>query len=113
MALFPRKLRSIALGTVAADADGAFSITIHLPPTVPPGVYELSANGADSATTEVTVLEAASGTEGVATAQPSESVSNDRSAGEAIGLGALTAAFAISGAVLLALSRTRPRRSAN
>jgi hypothetical protein len=96
----------IALGDVAADAAGAFTITIHLPASVSPAIYELAADGRESASTEVTVLPAAAGETSAPLIQPAASVSNDRSTGEAIGLAVMTAVLALAGAGLLWLSRT-------
>jgi hypothetical protein len=96
----------IALGDTAADADGGFAITIHLPASVTPGIYELAAEGADSASTEVTVLPATAGETAPQQSEPTASVSSDRSTAEAIGLAVLTAALALGGAGLLWLSRT-------
>jgi hypothetical protein len=96
----------IALGDVAADADGGFTITIHLPASVTPGIYELAAEGADSASAEVTVFPATAGETAPPSIEPAASVSSDRSTGEAIGLAGLTAALALVGAGLLWLSRT-------
>ncbi len=101
-------VQPIELGRVSAEADGSFSITLHLPATVSPGIYELAADGKESATTEVTVLEpAAGGTEPAPERQETESVSSDRPAGETVGLALATALLAALGAGLLWLSRTR------
>jgi hypothetical protein len=98
------------LGRIAADEQGAFSITLHVPETVRPGLYQLAADGEESATTEVTVLER---TDGGAPAEPepraTEPVSNDRPSGEVIGLAAFTAAIAALALGLLWLSRTPAR----
>lgn len=99
----------VELGTVAVEADGSFSITLHLPATVSPGIYELAADGKESATTEVTILEpVADGAEPAAEHEETENVSSDRPAGETVGLALVTAVLAALGAALLWLSRTRP-----
>lgn len=100
----------IALGTVAADAEGAFTETLHLPASVRPAIYQLAAEGEESATADVTVLEPAAGDAPVEPEPPStEPVSNDRPSGEVIGLAAFTGAIALLAVTLLWLSRTRPR----
>ncbi len=98
----------LELGTVAVEADGSFSITLHLPATVSPGIYELAADGKESAATEVAVLEPAAGEAQPAPEhQATENVSSDRPAGETVVLALATAVLAALGAGLLWLSRTR------
>lgn len=103
-------MEPIELGPVAADEQGAFSITLHVPESVRPGLYQLAAEGEESATTEVTVL---ARVDGGAPIEPgpsaTEPVSNDRPTGEVAGLATFTAAIAVLALGLLWLSRT-PRR---
>ena len=103
----------VALGTVAVEADGSFSITLHLAGTVSPGIYELAADGKESATTEVTVLEPAAGEAGAPIKQQeTEEVPSDRPTGETVLLVVLTIVAAALGAGLVWLSRARPRGGA-
>lgn len=100
----------IELGRVPADEEGAFSVILHVPATVRPGLYQLVAEGQESDTTDVTVLELAEGPVEIER-EPlaGGSVSNDRPTGEVVGLAAVTAAIALVGAGMLWLSRTHPR----
>ena len=103
-------INPIELGRVPADGEGAFSATLHVPASARPGLYQLAAEGQESDTTDVTVLEPA---EGPVDIEPEPlaggSVSNDRPTAEVLGLAALTAAIALVGVGLLWLSRTHPR----
>jgi hypothetical protein len=100
----------IELGRVPADDEGAFSATLHVPATVRPGLYRLAAEGKESATADVPVLEPAEGPVDIEPAPlAGGSVSNDRPAGEVVGLAALTAAIALVAVGLLWLSRTHPK----
>ncbi len=99
----------IELGRVAADEQGAFSITLHIPEAVRPGLYQLAADGEDSATTDVTVLEPPAGSVVSTPVSQSGPVSNDRPPAEVAGLATFTAAIAVLALGLLWLSRT-PRR---
>lgn len=103
----------IELARVSSDQDGTFSASVHVPAEVKAGLYQLAAEGEESATTEVTILGAASGSAPGQPGQPEPpsagSVSNDRKAGEVAGLAAFTAAVALLSLGLLRLSRTRPR----
>lgn len=101
----------VEIGRVPADAEGAFTETLHVPATVRPGIYQLAADGEEFATVDVTVLEPAAGDAPVDFEPPStESVSNDRPAGEVVGLTIFAATVAAVAAGLLWWSRTRPRR---
>lgn len=103
-------VKPIEIGRVPADGEGAFEAELHVPATVPPGIYQLAAEGEESATTAVTVLEPASGAPVTEPEpRPAEPVSNDRPAGEIVGLAAFTAAIAAAATALLWLSRTRAR----
>ena len=74
----------IDLGEVQADAEGDFTAQFRLPVDLVPRTYQLRATGAESATTELTVLAAAG------TANPIgptvEVASRERPVGETIGL---------------------------
>lgn len=98
----------IELGTVPVESDGSFAATLHVPETVESGIYQLAADGEESAETEVTVLEPAEGSEVVSEPEASREVSSDRPTGETIGLVVTAFLLAAAGAGLLALSRTRP-----
>lgn len=100
----------IELGRVPADEEGAFSATLHVPATVRPGLYQLAAEGQESDTTDVTVLEPAEGPVEIEAEPPAGgSVSNDRPTGEVLGLAAITAGIALVAVGLLWLSRTHPK----
>jgi hypothetical protein len=101
----------IELGRVAADEQGAFSITLHVPETVRPGLYQLAAEGEESATTDVTVLEPPAGSVVSTPVSQSRAVSNHRPTGEVVGLAAFTAAIAALALGLLWLGRTPAPRS--
>ncbi len=101
----------IELGRIPADADGGFTETLHIPASVPAGVFTLAADGKESATFEVTVFERPEG-ENPAAATPSEanaSVSHHRSTAETAGLASFLAAIVLAALGLLWLSRTHPR----
>ena len=101
----------IALGEVAADEEGAFSVSLHLPVAVEPGIYLVAAEGEESAETDVTVLAPQEAGDEMETGAEGDSITNDAPAGETFGLAALTAALAVIGAGLVWLSRTRPHRT--
>lgn len=103
----------VEIGRVPADAEGAFTATLHLPATVRPGIYQLAAEGEESATADLTVLQPAAGDAPVEPEPSStEPVSNDRPSAEVIGLAAFTGAIALLAVVLLWLSGARPRPQA-
>lgn len=100
----------VELGTVQVGADGSFVETLHVPATVRPGLYLLAADGQESATFDVTVLEPADGSEPATPAgESAASVENDRPVAETIGLAVFTALVAAAAAAALWWSRTRPR----
>lgn len=99
------------LGRIPADQDGNFDETLHVPASVPAGIYELAADGEESATTQVTILEPAAG-EPAGAPQPevaTGAVENHRPTGETIGLAAFVAVIALGAAALLWTSRTKAR----
>ena len=101
----------VELGRIPADADGNFSETLHVPASVTAGLYQLAADGAESATAEVTVLEPADGT-AAAPPQPAAAsgpVENHRPTGETIGLAVFAAITALVAVGLLWASRTHAR----
>lgn len=97
----------ILLGRISADANGAFIAELHVPASVSPGIYRLAAEGKESATAEITVLSAASSSGAAANASATGDVSNDRPAGETIGLALFSALLAAAGLAALWFSRTR------
>lgn len=100
----------IELGRVPVDSEGAFTQTLHVPADVRPGLYQLAADGKESATFDVTVLASTDGAEEVDTAGAAqESVSNDRPTREAVGLVIFTVVIALAAVALLWASRTHPR----
>lgn len=101
----------VELGRIHADADGTFTETLHVPASMPPGLYQLAADGEESATAEVTILEPASGSADAAP-QPAAAggpVENHRPSGETVGLGVFTAVVALFAVGLLWASRTHAR----
>jgi hypothetical protein len=95
------------LGRIPADEDGGFTVTLHIPASVAPGLYELAAEGQKSATFEVTILDPPAGS--AVAAEPAAaagSASNNRPAGETLGLAVFTAAIALAAVGLLWASRT-------
>lgn len=98
----------VELGRVPADAEGGFDETLHVPANAPAGLYQLAADGTESATTEVTVLEPL-GEQAGAPQPETASVENHRSAAETAGLASFVGALAIAAVGLLWLSRTRQR----
>lgn len=104
----------IELGRVPADDEGAFNETLHVPTDVRPGLYQLAADGEESATFDVTVLEPTEGTgEAEAIGEAEGSVSNDRPAGETVGLAIFTGVIALAAVALLWTSRTHARTASS
>lgn len=100
----------IELGRIPADAEGAFTETLHVPADVRPGLYALAADGEESATFDVTILEPAEGALEVDAGKAAqEPVSNDRPTGETIALAIFTGAIALAALGLLWASRTHAR----
>lgn len=102
----------IELGAVPVETDGSFTATLHVPETAESGIYQLAADGQESAEVEVTVLEPADGSEVVSEPGEDGDVSSDRPASETIGLVIATLLIALAGTALLALSRTRSHQPA-
>lgn len=101
----------VELGRIPADADGNFTETLHVPASVTAGLYQLAADGVESATADVTVLEPATGAP-AGTEQPvggTATVENHRPTGETIGLAVFAAVTAIAAVGLLWASRTHAR----
>lgn len=100
----------IELGRIPVGEDGTFTATLHIAVDTRPGLYQLAADGEESATFDVTVLEPA---EDAAATEPTrdsqEFGSNNRPAGETIGLAVFTGGIALGGIALLWVSRTRAR----
>lgn len=103
----------IALGTVPVSEDGTFEITLHLSAEVRPGLYELVAIGGDeTVSAEATILGPVGGAAQNATAAVDD-VTNNRPAGETVGLAIATALIALAGgAIVLFGRRERTRRLA-
>lgn len=59
----------IDLGEVQADAEGDFTAQFRLPADLAPGTYRLQAKGAESATTELSVVGGAGATASIAQAE--------------------------------------------
>lgn len=102
----------IELGSVSVESDGSFAVTFHVPATAAPGIYQLAADGEESAETEVAILEPADGSGEVPEPGESGEVSSDRPAGETAGIAVATILVATTGIGLLAFSRTRAHRPA-
>lgn len=106
--------QTVELGRILADADGNFTQTLHVPASVAPGLYQLAAQGQESATAEVTVLKPAAGT---AAAPPpgasSATVENQRPTRETVVLAVFTALVALMAVGLLWVSRTHARAAAD
>jgi hypothetical protein len=104
----------VELARIPADADGNFTETLHVPASIPAGLYELAADGEESATAEVTILEPASGSADAARqpAATGEAVKNHRPSGETIGLAVFTVFVAVVAIGLLWFSRTRTHAQA-
>jgi hypothetical protein len=102
---------SVTLGAAPVGADGSFAITLHVPSSVQPGLYELVAvTGNETTSAEATILalpgtDAASG--GTAT---NEEVSNDRPTGETVGLAIVTALLALLGGAIVLIERRQAAR---
>lgn len=103
---------AVELGRVPVGATGEFQALLHVPASMRAGLYELAAEGKESATAEVTILESAAGTQpGGAASEAEGDVSNDRAASEVIGLALVTAATALAGIGVLWRFRPHPRRA--
>ncbi len=101
----------VELGRIPADANGNFTETLHVPASVTAGLYQLAADGQESATAEGTVLEPATGAPSSAE-QPmpaAAAVENHRPTGETVGLALFTVATALVAVGLLWASRTHAR----
>ena len=97
----------IELGRIPADGEGAFTETLHVPADVRPGLYQLAADGEESATFDVIVLDPTEGAPEVEpTGEAQESASNNRPAGETLGLTIFTGVIGLAAVALLWASRT-------
>jgi len=81
----------IDLGEAEAGDDGDFTAQFRVPSDLKPGTYQLQAKGAETATTEITVVAAAGAENTTQSAMAAESVPpvRERPLGETIGLVAL------------------------
>lgn len=94
----------ISLGRVSADGDGGFTVEFHVPASVEPGIYQLAAEGEESASVALTVLAAPDSPADEATLQAKSEVSRGRSPGEKVLLATFSALLAIAGLAALRLS---------
>ena len=101
-------LEPILLGQAHADARGAFEETLHVPAGVRPGLYELAADGKESAKATVTILGTSNPGQSGSPRETTEAVSYDRPTGETIGLAVFVAILTAAGAAAHWVSRTRP-----
>jgi hypothetical protein len=102
---------SVPLGPVPVGADGAFTITLHVPGTVQPGLYELVAIAGDETTSaEATVLAVPGENAARGGTAADEEVSNDRPAAETVGLAIMTAVLALVGAAIVLIERRQAAR---
>jgi hypothetical protein len=100
----------IELGRIPADGAGTITATLHVPASVRAGLYQIAADGQDSATAEVTILAATSEiTDAPAQPASANAIENQRPAGETIGLAVFTAIVAVVAVGLLWVSRTHAR----
>lgn len=94
------------LGEVKTDAEGDFTEQFLLPADLPPGTYQVKANGPQSATTQITVLAAGGGQPAGAMAPATSEPLRARPVVETVGLVAL---FGILAGLGLLLAWTAPR----
>jgi len=102
----------IDLGEAEAGDDGDFTAQFRVPADLKPGSYQLQAKGAETATTEITVV-AASSTESTTNATMAEAPAapvRERPLGETIGLVAL---FGVLAGLGLFFARTVRREPAS
>lgn len=90
--------RRVDLGEVQADATGDFTASLALPADLPPGTYQLTATGAKTATTQLTVVGGAASGAPAGSMAPAP-VLRERPLGESIGLVVLFGALAALGLV--------------
>ena len=99
------------LGPAPVGADGTFAITLHIPSSVAPGLYELVATTGDETTSaEATILSAAGKNAAGGGLTAEEDVNNDRPTGESVGLAVVTAVLGLAGAAIVLLERRLPAR---
>ena len=99
----------IDLGEVQADEEGDFEAQFRVPADLAPGTYQVQATGAESATTEITVV-AASGAEGAPAMSPAmmEVPVRERPLSETVGLVALVGVLAGLGLFFARTARREP-----
>ena len=97
----------IDLGEAQADEEGDFTAQFRVPADLAPGTYQVQATGAESATTEITVV-AASGAEGAMSPAMMEVPVRERSLIETIGLVALFGVLAALGLFFARTARREP-----
>ena len=99
----------IDLGEVQANAEGDFSAQFRLPEDLKPGTYQVTAKGAESATTSITVL----GVTGDASSQGAMVVApvlRERPLGESLLLVAVFGALAGGGIFMARTAREKPAK---
>lgn len=100
----------VDLGEVQADAGGDFSSEFRLPADLKPGTYTIKATGAESATTQLTVVGGAVATSPTAMAAAPV---RTRPLGEALGLVALFGVLAGAGLFLARVASAREAKTAS
>lgn len=99
---------NVPLGRAPVGADGTFAITLHVPSDVEPGLFQVVAiAGNDTISADATILAVADEDAAGGGTAAGEDVSNERPAGETVGLAIATAVLALLGAVIILLDRRR------
>ena len=100
----------IDLGEVDADANGDFSAQFRLPEDLKPGTYQVTATGAESATTAITVVGVGgdASSEGAMGAEP---VLKQRELGESLLLVGVFGVISALGIFLARTAREKPEKA--
>lgn len=99
---------ALQLGSTPAGADGSFAVTLHVPETVRPALYQLVAVvGQETTSTEVTILRQPGQSANAPAAAANVSIINSRPGAETAGLAVVTALMAIAGGAVVLLERRR------
>lgn len=98
----------VDLGEVKTDAEGDFTEEFRLPADLPPGTYQVKANGPQSAVTQITVLAAGSAAQSPMAPAPAEPL-RERPLAQTVGLVAVFGVLAGLG-LFLALTARRVSR---
>lgn len=99
----------VDLGEAQADATGDFTTTFTLPADLPPGTYQLTATGATTATTQLTVVGGSASSASSSAAMQPAPVLRERPLGQSIGL---VAGFGVLAAIGLFFAQWRRRTGA-